>query len=253
MGQRCRRFSVFVAVPERRRSTLPSRDPSRRGPDRSNRLAAGSRGGSRKCRLIVGSAVGAVVSVSLSAGYPVTALAAPGVPRVLEGCSILANPTVSEHTRCPHASLSGADLTGTDLREADLTGSTLVDADLSGANLDGANLTGADLTGTDLIGAKVDSVVWNHTRCPDGSVSDLVGGTCVDDLIVLVGAAIGPHLLSGSRSDAIGGLAPPPLRPPLPLTGLPLARLLVTALLMTTTGGLMVAFAGRGLRSRRRG
>jgi hypothetical protein len=70
------------------------------------------------------------------------------------------------------ANLSGADLTSTNLRGADLTGANLSGADLSAANLQGATLDDANLAG----------VTWEATTCPDGAISDLVGGSCTAHL-----------------------------------------------------------------------
>ena len=69
-----------------------------------------------------------------------------------------------------------------------LTNASLVDANLRythfyKADLAGANLTGADLTDADLRQASLDNVIWGHTICPDGTVSDDHGGTCEDNLI----------------------------------------------------------------------
>jgi hypothetical protein len=69
-----------------------------------------------------------------------------------------------------------------DLRNANLANTRLRDADLRNARLDGADLTGADLTGAHLDGASVTNVVWRRTTCPDGAVSDSVGGTCAGHL-----------------------------------------------------------------------
>jgi hypothetical protein len=84
--------------------------------------------------------------------------------------------------------LRGASLHGADLIRADLGSANLASADLSKAKLDGANLTDADLThanleGASLLDAKVAGVTWNSTTCPDGRVSDDVGGSCAAHLI----------------------------------------------------------------------
>jgi uncharacterized protein YjbI with pentapeptide repeats len=60
-----------------------------------------------------------------------------------------------------------ANLTGADLAGADLSGFTLLDANLTNANLSGANLSG---------------VAWSNTTCPDGTNSNVDGGTCVNNL-----------------------------------------------------------------------
>lgn len=69
-----------------------------------------------------------------------------------------------------------------DLTNAQLTGANLRDADLKNVILDDADLTRADLTGADLTGASLDDVTWSGTTCPDGQVSDSVGGTCAGHL-----------------------------------------------------------------------
>jgi uncharacterized protein YjbI with pentapeptide repeats len=103
--------------------------------------------------------------------------------------------TVLEDTRLADAVLRGADLSGAqffftevtradlvraDLRGASLTWSFFSDADFRHARFDGADLTGANLTGADLRGAKgLDTVTWASTTCPDGTISDDNGGTCL--------------------------------------------------------------------------
>ncbi len=72
----------------------------------------------------------------------------------------------------PAAKLVNARLVDADLRDANL-----VNAKLDNADLSGADLTGADLTGTSIVG-----VVWKGATCPDGRLSDDVGGTCAGHL-----------------------------------------------------------------------
>jgi hypothetical protein len=81
--------------------------------------------------------------------------------------------------------LAGADLTGADLRRADLIDADLSSAVLTGAMLDGANLTRANLAGAvGLSASQLGNVTWNKTTCPDGKISDSVGGSCVAHLTV---------------------------------------------------------------------
>jgi len=68
------------------------------------------------------------------------------------------------------------------LKGAQLVGADLQGADLHDADLTGANLTRADLRGATLTGATVKDVVWSETRCPDGTLSDQNGGTCLGHL-----------------------------------------------------------------------
>lgn len=96
--------------------------------------------------------------------------------------------------------IDGADLSGVQLTSGGLSGGAMTKftganlsnsgsngfewngADLSGANLTNFNFTGlTDLTGADLNGANVTGavlgVIWSHTRCPDGTFSDLNGSS----------------------------------------------------------------------------
>ncbi|MEL6178178.1 MAG: pentapeptide repeat-containing protein, partial [Myxococcota bacterium] len=91
---------------------------------------------------------------------------------------------------CQEMSLQGFDLSRSDLRGAnfagtDLAGATLFETDLTGADLTGADLTNTNLGQAFLARAVLDAVVWDNTRCPDGTLSDDNGGTCgghLDDL-----------------------------------------------------------------------
>jgi hypothetical protein len=79
----------------------------------------------------------------------------------------------------PTASVS---LRGAKLRNVDLTGTNLQRADLRDADLTGANFTSADLTGANLDQARLDGAIWSKTTCPDGKMSEDVGGSCINHL-----------------------------------------------------------------------
>lgn len=91
------------------------------------------------------------------------------------------------------ANLTSANLSNSNLKSSNFSGANLSSANLSGSNLSGAtftnaNLTGANLTSANLKGAAglktatLTSVVWNNTTCPDGTLSNKDGGTCVAHL-----------------------------------------------------------------------
>jgi uncharacterized protein YjbI with pentapeptide repeats len=67
------------------------------------------------------------------------------------------------------------------LASSNLTGASLIHATISGPNaLAGANLTNADLLGAAVSpGAMYQAIIYNNTRCPDGTNSNDDGGTCV--------------------------------------------------------------------------
>ncbi|MGZ4690960.1 MAG: pentapeptide repeat-containing protein [Acidimicrobiia bacterium] len=79
------------------------------------------------------------------------------------------------------ADLTNANLTGTVLTSTDLTDSHLAGVDLSGrlltANLTRANLTGVNLTGSIIAGSHT-GVTYSNTTCPNGTNSNVHGGTC---------------------------------------------------------------------------
>jgi uncharacterized protein YjbI with pentapeptide repeats len=98
-----------------------------------------------------------------------------------------------------NANLTGANLAGNDLRASVLAGANLTGANLSniyvetcnlcrvgppGMDLVGANLTRTDLEGSNLggIGFDLGNNIWSQTTCPDGTNSDYVGHTCVNNL-----------------------------------------------------------------------
>jgi Bacterial Ig domain/Pentapeptide repeats (8 copies) len=86
-----------------------------------------------------------------------------------------------------NADASNANFRGADLNGARLTGANLKQVNLAGAllrvaNLTDANLSGATLLGADMFRAILSGVVWSQTTCPDGTISNADGGTCIDHL-----------------------------------------------------------------------
>lgn len=77
------------------------------------------------------------------------------------------------------ASFDGADMHRIDLRGSNLAAASLVGTDLRYARLDGVDFSGADLTGATWRRATgLETAIFSDTTCPDGSNSDLNGGTC---------------------------------------------------------------------------
>jgi uncharacterized protein YjbI with pentapeptide repeats len=54
-------------------------------------------------------------------------------------------------------------------------------ANLRGADLSNANLSGTNLNGATMSGANLTSVTWWATTCPDGTLSNNDGNTCVNN------------------------------------------------------------------------
>lgn len=72
---------------------------------------------------------------------------------------------------------------------------SLVNADLSNADLRYRDFSNMSLRGADLTGANLKGVRWNNTTCPDGTNSNLDGGTCTGHLRVpqTVTVHVGPN------------------------------------------------------------
>jgi len=127
------------------------------------------------------------VTGSISLGEPTALFALDGAVWVFD--ARLAQVVQLETGSCRELPFIGR---GSDLRGCNLTDSVLVEVDLSDSDLrwarfglvpmQYANLSGADLRGADMSNTILDGVIWKETRCPDGTVSDDNGGTCVGHL-----------------------------------------------------------------------
>jgi uncharacterized protein YjbI with pentapeptide repeats len=148
---------------------------------------------------------GTVLVIAAAFVTPVLATSAPAsADTVINGCTIVANPTPTNFTNCPGANLGGANLSGIDLSFANLAGARFVDcvpgasscepADLSMANLTEANLStavfascggsfpsigpcgGVDLAGANLTDANLSSASL-FFLLPQLAVADFAGAT----------------------------------------------------------------------------
>ncbi len=78
------------------------------------------------------------------------------------------------------ARFDGADLHRIDFRGTDLRSTRFVGADLRYARLGGVDFTNADLTGANWRRSTgLATAIFSNTTCPDGTNSDVNGGTCV--------------------------------------------------------------------------
>ncbi len=108
---------------------------------------------------------GTVLVIAVAFVTPVLATSTPAAAdTVVNGCTIVSNPTSTNFTSCPGAVLQSVDLSGVNLSFADLSGanlslSTLNGADFSNANLSSANLEGANLSNAILSSASLTSAV----------------------------------------------------------------------------------------------
>jgi uncharacterized protein YjbI with pentapeptide repeats len=94
-----------------------------------------------------------LIAVALVIPTVVVTSAPASAEVVVDGCTIVSNPTPTNFTDCPDADFAGADLAGVDLSHANLAGASFVDCYVEGMenHCTAANLTDANLTGTLLV------------------------------------------------------------------------------------------------------
>jgi hypothetical protein len=123
-----------------------------------------------------------VIAVALVTPVLATATAtSASADTVVNGCTIVSNPTPTNFTNCPGADLSGANLSGVDLSYANLAGASVVDCFGSGqcsiANLSGANLSGANLSNVLLVNCLTGQPPSNILGCDS---ADILGANFTD-------------------------------------------------------------------------
>ena len=82
----------------------------------------------------------------------------------------------------PGVNASGVDFSGGDFTGASLNTGTLTDDNFTNANFAGADLDQTDVNGSTFTGVNLSGVIFDATTCPDGTVSDMDGGTCINNL-----------------------------------------------------------------------
>jgi uncharacterized protein YjbI with pentapeptide repeats len=153
----------------------------------------------------------ASVIAAIACVTPVLDSSAPAsADTVVDGCTIVSNPTPTNFTNCPGANLSGANLSGVNLSYANLAGADLAfglnAANLAGANLSNANLTSAALLNVNLSNANLTSAdLMNSTLITCVNVSGF-GEVCPSP--TFTGATLTDANLSGetfAQSTSQGG------------------------------------------------
>jgi uncharacterized protein YjbI with pentapeptide repeats len=149
---------------------------------------------------------GATVVVALGFVTPVLAMSAPSpasADTIVDGCTIVSNPTATDFTDCPGDDLSGADLSSDNLSFADLAGIRFADCNFLAVTCDAANLDGADLTDANLASA----VFYAFTSSPPSGSGSASGVANLDDADLsgadLSGATIESALLQGANLTGV--------------------------------------------------
>jgi uncharacterized protein YjbI with pentapeptide repeats len=181
-----------------------------------------------------------VVAVALITPVLATATATPAsADMVINGCTIVSNPTPSNFTNCPGANLSNASLSGVDLSYANLSaasfascavtpsGAECVSADLSGVNLTGANLSGTSFFACpDIPHFGCSAATLHDANLTAANLSNASLAGCNPQFCASV--ELGGATLSGANLTDVGCATPAP-EPPLEVSCLvPTANLFVT-------------------------
>ena len=98
------------------------------------------------------------------------------------------------HSYFDNGNFTGTNFSGANMHHSVLHQSLFLNTDFSETNLKGASFSGSDLTGAVFSGANLEEVSWwnpvyaqyyqwSPTICPDGTSADLVGNTCINNLI----------------------------------------------------------------------
>ena len=113
----------------------------------------------RRSHRLLGAAIVAMTLTATTGGVTLAGAAPASADTVINGCTIVSNPTSMTFTNCPGANLAGADLSGVDLSFANLAGAQFVDCTQPFLTCDPAKLTGANLTDANLSHASLFSFI----------------------------------------------------------------------------------------------
>jgi len=80
------------------------------------------------------------------------------------------------------ADFDGAQMVGAELGSMDVYNSDFLNANLTSADFGGTNLFVDSFYGATMTGANLSGVFWSSDNCPDGTLSDDDGNTCINDL-----------------------------------------------------------------------
>ena len=97
------------------------------------------------------------------------------------------------HSYFDNGNFTGTNFSGANMHHSFMQQSLFFNADFSGANLKNVSFSGSDLTGATFSGANLEGITWWNpvfasigwapTICPDETPADLVGNTCINNLI----------------------------------------------------------------------
>jgi uncharacterized protein YjbI with pentapeptide repeats len=137
----------------------------------------------------------------------VTTSTAAFADTVIDGCTIVSNPTPTDFTNCSGDDLAGANLTGFNLSYADLSGANLTGASLASDKLKDADLSNASLAACVVGGGIPPSETCTvatlaHAKLTGATLSSAVMSACVtDDYTAYESACGGASLAHANLRD----------------------------------------------------
>ncbi len=138
-------------------------------------------------RLLRVAATAIAIAVALVTPIIATTTTTPASANtVVDGCTIVSNPTPTNFTNCPNAGLAGANLSGVNLSFANLAGASFVScsstppANCQGTELTSANLTDANLSGIDVYDEVIFSTSDFATAAANFAFANLSGANLTD-------------------------------------------------------------------------
>src|ERR1700722_6003582 len=143
---------------------------------------------------------GTVLVIAVALVTPVLATSMPAsADMVVNGCTIVSNPTPTHFTNCANANLAGADLSSVNLSYANLGGTVFASCQIGtcsealGADLSSANLSFADLAGAQFVDCSYPgnctSASVRGANLTDANLSSATLAECVFFKTVACGAA----------------------------------------------------------------
>ena len=143
---------------------------------------------------------GTVLVIAVALVTPVLATSMPAsADMVVNGCTIVSNPTPTHFTNCANANLAGADLSSVNLSYANLGGAVFASCTIGtcseslGADLSSANVSFADLAGAQFVDCSYPgnctSASVRGANLTDANLSSATLAECVFFKTVACGAA----------------------------------------------------------------
>jgi uncharacterized protein YjbI with pentapeptide repeats len=152
-----------------------------------------------------------VVGIALITPLIGTATAGPAsADMVIDGCTIVSNPTPTNFTNCPNATLAGAEFSSLNLSYADFAGAVFALCPVTGclstsvADLSSANLSHADLAGAVFVYCVPHSCVGANVHGANLTDANLTNTDLAECILICVAADFTDAVMPGANLSNAG-------------------------------------------------